>query len=83
MKKVFSLLVFCLLTYAASAQSAEKISQILDSQEISYGQSAWLACSLDELVSDNDSFDQALSEAVNKGWLKSGAVSDKSFAEFS
>ncbi len=76
MKKFAALVIFCLVAHAAFAQSAEKISQILESQEITYGQSAWLACSFGQIVSDDDGFEKALSEAVNKGWLKSGAVSE-------
>lgn len=76
MKKVAALIFFCLLSYVAAAQSAEKISQIIESDQITYGQSAWLACSYAYEDGESLSFEQALATATEKGWLKSGRVFD-------
>lgn len=74
MKKFLALFLFALTAAAASAQSAEKITQIIDSGEITYEQSAWLACSYAQLIQDDADYGQAMSAAVEKGWVSSGAV---------
>ncbi|MCR5046122.1 MAG: hypothetical protein K6A42_06065 [Treponema sp.] len=76
MKRFAALIAFFLLTYVVSAQSADKISQIIDSQEITYGQSAWLACSCATESGDKMSFEEAVSIAAKKGWIKDGFISD-------
>ncbi|MBQ7620447.1 MAG: hypothetical protein IJS51_10025 [Treponema sp.] len=80
MKKFAALILLSVFACLAYAQSAEKISQIIESQEISYGQSAWLALSYAEENGDQASYEQALSAATERGWLKSGAVSDSSIS---
>lgn len=77
MKKIFAITLFAFLAFSVCAQSADKITQIIDSQEITYGQSAWLACACVQEDGDSASFEEAMKTAAEKGWIKSGAVSDK------
>ncbi|MBQ0051259.1 MAG: hypothetical protein KBT11_04240 [Treponema sp.] len=60
MKKVFVLLALTFLGLASlNAQSAEKISSILKSQKITFGQASYLAAVGQGLVSDEDDFSKA------------------------
>lgn len=77
MKKVLGALFFFLLAFGVYAQSADKISEIIESEEITYGQSAWLAYSYAEEGGESADYGTALQSAVEKGWVSSGAVSDK------
>ncbi|MCR5044950.1 MAG: hypothetical protein K6A42_00045 [Treponema sp.] len=77
MKRFAALIAFFLLAYVASAQSAERISQIISTKEITYGQCAWLACVSSQLIEDDADYDKALPIALEKGWIDSGAIVDK------
>lgn len=74
MKKVFAALVFALAVFAAHSQSAEKISEILESGQINNEQSAWIACQYSQDVGESAGYSEALAKAVEKGWISSGAV---------
>ncbi len=49
MKKFFPALLFALAAATVSAQNAQKITQIVESQELSYGQAAYIALSYSEM----------------------------------
>lgn len=49
MKKFFPALALLMAAAAVSAQSAQKISQIVESPELSYGQAAYIAMSYSEM----------------------------------
>ena len=74
MKKFFFAIVFAAAAVAVHAQSVEKINEIVESPELNYGQAAYLALTysgdIEETVQEAD----ALGIAVQKKWIKSGAV---------
>jgi len=74
MKKVFAALIFALAVFAAHSQSAEKISEIIESNEITNEQGAWIACQYSQDVGENAGYSEAMTKAVEKGWLPSGEV---------
>ncbi|MBR5964869.1 MAG: hypothetical protein IK015_01955 [Treponema sp.] len=80
MKKFFFAIVFATAALAVHAQSVEKISEIIESPQINYGQAAYLALTyageIEETTEDTD----ALIAAVQKKWLKDGAVTDKAIS---
>ncbi|MBO7121971.1 MAG: hypothetical protein J6V90_01660 [Treponema sp.] len=74
MKKILSILLLSLAGVAAYAQSAEKISQIVESQELTFGQAAYLALAYSGDIEEDVSEAEALEAAVKKNWIKNGAV---------
>lgn len=79
MKKCLAALLFAAAALAAHAQSAQKITQIVESPELSYGQAAYIALSYSEMgniIEESSSDSDALEAAVQKKWIKSGAVVD-------
>lgn len=74
MKKVWLALAFAALAFCAHSQSAEKISEIIEGDEISYEQAAWLAYSYAQEDGESASYEQALQAVIDKGWIASGAV---------
>ena len=49
MKKCLAALIFAAAALAVHAQSAQRISQIVESPELSYGQAAYIALSYSEM----------------------------------
>ena len=49
MKKCLAALIFAAAALAVHAQSAQRISQIVESPELSYGQAAYIALSYAEM----------------------------------
>lgn len=74
MKKFFFAIVFAAAALAVHAQSVEKINEIVESPEISYGQAAYLALSYSGDIDETAEIADALAAAVQKNWIKSGAV---------
>ncbi len=76
MKKCFAALIFAAAALAVHAQSAQKISQIVESQKLSYGQAAYIALSYSDAETMDESADEteAFEAAVQKKWIKNGAV---------
>lgn len=74
MKKMLGALFFALaLACAANAQSVEKITEIIDSDEATFGQASYLALSYAEKIDEDASYQDALQAAVELGWVKDGA----------
>ena len=79
MKKIFLILFVALAAGSFSfAQSAQKVSEILEAEEITYGQLGYLsACQL-SLVDDSTSYVEAFTALQNKGYVsKSVSAGDK------
>ena len=76
MKKCFAALIFAAAALAVHAQSAQKISQIVESPELSYGQAAYIALSYSDAETMDESADdvQAFEAAFQRKWIKNGAV---------
>ena len=74
MKKIFAALILTLAAFAVYAQSAEKISEIIESEEITNEQAAWIACQSAQILQDDAAYSEAMSSATQNGWLASGAV---------
>ena len=75
MKKTFAALIFLLAAIAAHSQDAQKISEIIESEQITNEQSAWIACQSAQVLDESASYSDALAFAVQKGWISNGAVS--------
>ena len=80
MKKCLAALIFAAAALAAHAQSAKKITQIVESPELSYGQAAYIALSYSEMgggiIEESSSDSDALEAAVQKNWIKKGSTAD-------
>ena len=79
MRKFFVLLlVFLAFPVFSFAQSADKVTEILEAEEITYGQLGYLsACEL-SLVNDSASFVEAFTALQNEGYVaKSVSAGDK------
>ncbi len=86
MKKMLAAIVFAMaFSVAASAQSVEKITELIDSQETTFGQASYLALSYAEKIDEDASYQDALQAAVELGWVKDGAKAGSaiSLKEFS
>lgn len=79
MKKMLGAIVIALaFACAANAQSVEKITEIIDSQETTFGQASYLALSYSEKIDEDASYQDALQTAVELGWVKDGAEASSS-----
>lgn len=76
MKKCLAALIFAAAALAVHAQSAQRISQIVESPELSYGQAAYIALSYSDAETMDESADdaQAFEAAFQRKWIKNGAV---------
>ena len=76
MKKCFTALIFAAAALAVHAQSAQKISQIVESPELTYAQAAYIALSYSdgETMEESASDTEAFEAAVQRKWIKNGAV---------
>ena len=62
--------LLCLLGVCSWGQSADRITQILDSQNVTYGQISYLAASYLGLVSDTASDEEAVEALTGNGIVK-------------
>lgn len=71
MKRSIFLLVFMLFVAGiAGAQSANRITEILEERQVTYGQVAYLADSELNLIQESASYADALKAAINAGIVK-------------
>lgn len=71
MKKSIFLLAFTLLIVGiAGAQSANRVTEILEENQITYGEIAYLAGSQLNLIQESASYDDALKSATDAGIIK-------------
>ena len=69
MKKILSL-VFCLFVcLSAYAQSADVITELLESKEATFGQVSYIAAVQKNLISENDSFEAAVKALYDNGMI--------------
>ena len=66
MKKIIAVFVFLFIGLSAYAQSADVITQILESKEATFGQVCYLAAVQKNLINENDSFDKAVDVLAEK-----------------
>lgn len=59
----------------ASAQSANRVTEILGEKQVTYGEIAYLADSELNLVKESASYDEALNIAIEKGLIKGSPAS--------
>lgn len=77
MKKLILTLLACVCFAAgAAAQSSQKISEILENEEISKGEAAYFACVYKNLAGENATEDEAFDVLSQKNLFKSGEKSD-------
>ena len=69
MKKNIICLLFLFIPFLFFSQSNEKLSEILDSSEITYGQICYLSASAQGLIDDNASYSQAIQILFDKGQI--------------
>lgn len=72
MKKIIIFLVTFLLSSAVFAQSADVITEILDSSKVSYGQVCYLSAVSQGFISEDASYDDAINSLYD-----AGQISDK------
>ena len=80
MKKILLALFVSFFALGAFAQSADKITEVIESNEITYEQGAWLCHSFAEENGEQASYSEAMEAAVRKGWISSGAVAQNPMA---
>ena len=85
MKKVICGFFLTFIAFFAFAQSAEKVSQIIESEKISAGQTAYLAAVYADLIQEDAEENEAFDIAVQNGWISSSKNADDaiSLAELS
>lgn len=66
MKKVFMLISALLLSAAAFSQSAEKITDIIDTDTVTYGQISYIVSTYCGYITDDKSYEDALKVMVEK-----------------
>lgn len=67
MKKIISILISCFFVAVSYAQSADVITDILESPEATYGHVCYLSAVQQGLIDENASFDDAVKVAYDKG----------------
>lgn len=69
MKRIFSLLVLVFIGSFAFAQSAEVVTDILESEEVTYGQVCYLSAIHQGLISEEADYDEAVEVLYNLGQI--------------
>ena len=71
MKKIISLVFALFLVLSAYAQSADVITDILDTEEVTFGQVGYLTAVQMKLIEEDASYEDALSVLYEKGYIPS------------
>lgn len=69
MKKKLSVLFIMLLSLSLYAQSADVITEMLESKEATFGQVSYLAAVQKNLIDENDSYDAAVQALYDNGLI--------------
>lgn len=69
MKKYVSIIVAMFLVFAVHSQSADVITEILETDEVTFGQVCYLSAVEQGLISEEDSYDMAIEMLVANGNL--------------
>lgn len=67
MKKIVSVLFSLVLGFSLYAQSADVITELLESEEATFGQVSYLVAVQKELISESDSYDAAVQALYENG----------------
>lgn len=77
MKKLMLSIIFTVLcSFALSAQSSEKISDMLKSEEITFGQASYLIATYKEIISDESSYETAFNAMLNRNLVPGDYAAD-------
>ena len=76
MKKFVSILFTMFLVFSIHAQSADAITEILDADTVTVGQVCYLSAVEQGLMSERDSFENAVLALVENGQIKPGLHKD-------
>lgn len=71
MRKALSLIFTLLISACVYAQSADVVTEILESNEISYGQAAYLSACHQNIISDDAGYEEALQILISVGQVSS------------
>ncbi len=77
MKRLITILLSLLCAVAAFSQSAEQITKILSSSELTYGEASYLAATALGLISDDAGFGEAIRTAESEKMLKGTHTADE------
>ena len=69
MKKIILLLLISLLFFCGYAQSAQKLTDIIFSQEVTYGNASWFLAVQAGLIDDSKSEKEAFDALSQNGWF--------------
>ena len=69
MRKILSILVVLFAGGLAFAQSADVVTEILNTEEVTYGQVCYLSAVLQGLISENDTYDAAVQVLFSNGQI--------------
>lgn len=75
-KLILSAVLAVLCSFALSAQSSEKISDILKSEEITFGQASYLIATYKNFISDESSYDTAFKAMLNRNLIPGSYETD-------
>lgn len=76
MKKFISLFFVLLFSGLVFAQSADVITEILDTDKVTYGQVAYLSAVNQELIGEDASYQEAVAALIGEGQLKPNVQAD-------
>ena len=77
MRKILILLSVLFICSAAFAQSADVITEILESPRFTYGQACYLSASSQNLISDDASYDDAILALESKNQINDAVFADQ------
>jgi hypothetical protein len=69
--------IYCLNSFVVFAQSNDKISEILQSEKVSYGEVCYIVASAQGFISDDASYEQAIQTLYDKGQIKTLVYKDE------
>ncbi|MBR6583185.1 MAG: hypothetical protein IKK80_06240 [Treponema sp.] len=69
MKRIVISLFFLIVPMMVFSQSNDKISEILESSEISYGQACYISACAQNLIDDDSSYEDAIRVLFDKGQI--------------
>lgn len=77
MKVKILFLFFILNSFVLFAQSNDKISEILQSEKVTYGEVCYIVASAQGFINDDASYEQAIQTLYDKGQIKSMVYKDE------
>ena len=77
MKRVIVFFLFCMFLTAVYAQSPERITEILNSPQATYGQASYICASARDFIEDDASYEEALQALKSEGFIKGAHYADE------